>query len=102
MFFKRLNFDHEYVLQRTKDNDDFWNFPEKNLYYSIDNQKCILPAIFGCGFFGLCGVKGIVGIIFVLIIAKFYCEYNNMKLDINPRIVKDRIAYRNLYYNESA
>lgn len=104
MFFKRINFDHDYVLQRTKDNDGFWNTSEKNLYYSISNQKPIIPVtiIFGCGFFFLCGTEGIVGIIFVLLFVKLYCDYNNLKLDIDPRIVKQRNAYKNLYYNKEA
>ena len=92
MFFKRVNFDYDYVLQRTKENDDYWNFPEKNLYYSVENPNCILPSICGCIFFGLCGVEGIIGIVFVLLIAKLYCDYNNLKLDINPNIVKQRQA----------
>lgn len=101
MFFKRLYFDDAYVAQRIKDDDILWKTTEKNLYYSYKNQNCILPTICGCGFFALLE-GGFIGIIFVLLIAKFYCDYNNMTLDINPQIRKSREGYKNLYYNKEA
>lgn len=98
MAFMTRNIDYDYVNKRINENDGFWKNDEKKLYYSYKNENYIIPTIlldivcfFSGGF-----VEGTVGIILVTLGALAMCHNNNVALDNNPDILKQRKLYREI------
>lgn len=98
MAFMARNIDYDYVNKRINENDGFWKNDEKKLYYSYKNENYIIPTIlldivcfFSGGF-----VEGTVGIILVTLGALAMCHNNNVALDNNPDILKQRKLYREI------
>lgn len=98
MAFMARNIDYDYVNKRINKNDIWWRSHEKKLYYSYKNENYIIPTIlldivcfFSGGF-----VEGTVGIILVTLGALAMCHNNNVALDNNPDILKQRMYARNV------
>lgn len=93
----RKNVDWNYVNKMELLNDFHWKNGERKLYFYNTNKELIIPTIIGSFVIFVTNhpFAGIPGVIMLIALVLWACARSNqVNLDKNPEIVKERESYR--------
>lgn len=94
MYMFERNIDYEYVAKREEENDFIWQYYEKGLYYSSDNENYVIPTFILCLISLFTSPVGIAWCFLISFGSRFLAYCNNLKLDRNPRVVQRREEWK--------
>ncbi len=84
--------DNLYIAAMKLENDWYWQEYEKILYYKPEHENIIIPVALACVviFFGDNPSVSIPMVIVTILIVLFMCHLDNLKLDYDPWVQKER------------